>query len=117
MMVPHQRPPQMKLAYAHRRRPPWWLSQVTAVMLAVMSDWVACLQDIGEELVSLLHYQERGQLVAITSGGSAVILSREDGGSSSSRDNAAGSGAWSVLLRMKVSNAAAGSGMQVSPSR
>lgn len=69
------------------------------------------LQDIGEGLVGLLHYQERGQLVAVTSTGSAVILTN----SSTDRTAAAGPAAdgWTVLLRMKITNAAAGAGLQV----
>ncbi len=68
------------------------------------------LQDIGEGLVGLLHYQERGQLVAVTSTGSAVILTN------SSADKAAAAGgadAWTVLLRLKITHAAAGAGLQV----
>jgi hypothetical protein len=70
------------------------------------------LQDIGDELVSLLHYPERDQLVAVTSTGSAIILTK---GGGSSTDTAAGAvaAAWNVLLRMKITNAAAGSGLQV----
>jgi hypothetical protein len=74
------------------------------------------LQDIGEDLVSLLHYRERGQLVAVTSTGSAVILSQGSNSSSSSTTTTTSSSkadTWGVLLRMKITNAASGSGLQV----
>lgn len=88
--------------------------------LVVWCVFAARVQDIGEDLVSLLHYQERGQLVAVTSSGSAIILAR---GSSNSTtitatatapsSSSAGGDSWSVLMRMKVTNAASGSGLQV----
>jgi len=67
-------------------------------------------------VVSLLYYDERQQLVAITSSGSAILMAK---GSSTDRPTvtAEDSDAWSVLLRMKVSNTAAGCGLQVSSSR
>lgn len=72
------------------------------------------MQDIGEDLVSLLHYQERGQIIAVTSTGSAIILSRSSGSTGGKAAAAAGADAWSVLLRMKITNTASGSGLQVS---
>jgi hypothetical protein len=76
------------------------------------------LQDVGEDLVSLLHYQEKGQLIAVTSSGSAIILNKADSTGSTSREAAAGGqgpDAWNVFLRMKVTNAATGAGLQVGP--
>jgi hypothetical protein len=77
------------------------------------------LQDVGEDLVSLLYYQEKGQLIAVTSSGSAIILNKADSTGSASRTAGAGgqgSDAWHVFLRMKVTNAATGAGLQVGPT-
>jgi hypothetical protein len=79
--------------------------------LVILLWWL--LQDIGEGLVGLLHYQERGQLVAVTSTGSAVILTNSSADKAAAAGAGAGADGWTVLLRLKITNAAAGAGLQV----
>ena len=78
-------------------------SRLTSVLFLV-----CCPQDLGEPQVCLLHYQERDQLVALSSTGNLLLLGRNDTGSSQVGDS--GADPWVVLLRMKF---ASGPGMQV----
>jgi hypothetical protein len=67
------------------------------------------LQDIGDGLLSLLHYPERQQLVAVTSSGSAMIL----GNNSNSTGSGAAAAEWSVLMKMKFAGVSGNAKLQV----
>lgn len=65
-------------------------------------------QDIGEGLISLLSYEARHQIVAVTSSGMAIVLEDSSRGRGTPADKqeptVAGIGSWTVLLRMKVTS-------------
>ncbi|WIA30074.1 hypothetical protein OEZ86_000169 [Tetradesmus obliquus] len=66
------------------------------------------VQDIGENLLALLHYSERQQLVAVTGSGSAMVL-----GSNSSTGSAAAAAEWGVLMRVKFAGVSGSAKLQV----
>lgn len=65
-----------------------------------------CLQDVGEGLLALLHYSERQQLVAVTSSGSAMILSNSTGSATAAAE-------WGVLMRVKLAGVGSSAKLQV----
>lgn len=67
----------------------------------------ACIQGVGESLLALLYYPEKQQLLAVTVGGSAIILA-------SSISKATSTAAeWSVLMRVKLPGLSGGAKLQV----